>query len=155
MRMAFILLRTFVLLSAIASNSNAQSFRRVSWVYEWSQTTAGEGFLRLTALLAPGWHIYSQHMDEGGPLPTRIKINPGDDYSLIGTAVEKGNVFTFYDSLYEMNITWYEVEVSFLQRMSLSRMPAEIRGKIQYMVCNNTQCIPQEHPFTLQVDAKN
>jgi DsbC/DsbD-like thiol-disulfide interchange protein len=111
--------------------------------------------LSMRVTLAPGWHIYSQHIKEGGPIPTRITVNSGDDHSLIGTAEEKGKAFHFYDSLYEMNITWYSGEVSFLQRISINRMVPEIRGTIEYMVCNNKQCVPRQEHFTVNVYVKN
>lgn len=127
----------------------------VSWTYrlEWINTHGW--ILTLKASLPPGWHIYSQHPGEGGPIPTRVTVNPGDDYSLIGTAEENGKAFHFYDSLYEMNIVWYSGEVSFLQRISMNRMIPEIRGAVEYLVCNNRQCVPLQEQFTVNVNVKN
>lgn len=142
------------ILSLVANVSSAQR-APVTWNYTMHRIGGNEWMLTTRATLAPGWHIYSQHVGDGGPIPTRITVGPNDDYSLIGTAEEKGKAFYFYDSLYEMNITWYGGEVSFHRRVSMNRMVPELRGIIQYMVCNNSQCIPHEHNFTVHVDTKN
>lgn len=144
-----------IFLLSLAANVSFAQRAPVTWSYTMHRTGENEWMFTTTATLTPGWHIYSQHVGEGGPIPTRIIVSPNDDYSMIGTTEEKGNAFHFYDSLYEMDITWYSGEVSFHQRVSMNRMVPELRGFIQYMVCNNSQCIPHEHNFTVNVDTKN
>jgi DsbC/DsbD-like thiol-disulfide interchange protein len=146
---------TIIFLLSLAADVSSAQRAPVSWSYAMHRISGHEWLFTTTATLAPGWHIYSQHLGEGGPIPTRITLNPNDDYSLIGTSEEKGKAFHFYDSLYKMNITWYIGEVSFLQRVSMNRMVPELRGIIQYMVCNNSQCIPHEQNFTVHVDTTN
>jgi DsbC/DsbD-like thiol-disulfide interchange protein len=146
---------TIIFLLSLAADVSSAQRAPVSWSYAMHRISGHEWIFTTTATLAPGWHIYSQHLGEGGPIPTRITLNPNDDYSLIGTAEEKGKAFHFYDSLYEMNIIRYSGEVSFLQRISMNCMPPEIRGTIEYMVCNNKQCVPHQEQFTVNVHVKN
>jgi DsbC/DsbD-like thiol-disulfide interchange protein len=147
--------KTIILLLSLSANLSYGQRPPATWSYTLDRVNAQHWMLSMRVTLAPGWHIYSQHIKEGGPIPTRITVNSGDDHSLIGTAEEKGKAFHFYDSLYEMNITWYSGEVSFLQRISINRMVPEIRGTIEYMVCNNKQCVPRQEHFTVNVYVKN
>lgn len=110
-----------------------------------------EATLSITANIAPGWHLYSQFLKEGGPIPTRFNYERNDDYRLIGDTAEKGKRVVFYDDIYEMEITWYADSVSFSQRISLNHQVTTIKGKVEYMVCNSQMCIPDERQFTVDV----
>jgi DsbC/DsbD-like thiol-disulfide interchange protein len=147
--------KAIILMLSLSANLSYGQRPPATWSYTLDRVNAQQWMLTMRVMLAPGWHIYSQHMGEGGPIPTRITVNPNYDYSLIGTAEEKGKAFYFYDSLYEMNITWYSGEVSFLQRISMNRLIPEIRGTVEYMVCNNSQCLPRQEQFTVNVLVKN
>lgn len=123
----------------------------VIWTYEAERVKPQEWRLKLQASLAPGWHIYSQHLQEGGPIPTLIKTEPNQEYSFVGKAEERGKPVQFYDSIYEMEITSYAERVSFLQWIIFDRITSEIKGTVEYMVCDSHQCLPQEEKFTINV----
>ncbi len=40
--------------------------------------------LRVTATIEPGWYIYSVTQPPGGPVRTRIRLDPSDDYEVAG-----------------------------------------------------------------------
>ncbi len=121
----------------------------VSWRFEALPERAGETTLLFTAALAPGWHLYSQHLKDGGPVPTRFRLEPGDDFICETTIQEKGAAHTFYDSMYEMDITWYAGAVSFEQKIRLVNPIQAIRGTVEYMTCNDRMCIPGEQQFKI------
>lgn len=125
----------------------------VSWSCQWNNTSGNEGTLVVAANLDPGWHLYSQHIDDGGPIPTRLNFTKTDDFELVGQPQEKGSAFTYYDSLYEMNIKWYSYEVGFLQKVRLKTSKAKIQCEIIFMVCNDNECIPMREKFTIPVVA--
>lgn len=139
---------------ALAEAAWAQGQRPVSWSCQWNNTSNNEGNLVVTASLQAGWHVYSQHLDEGGPIPTRLNIVKADDFKLIGQPQEKGSAYTYYDSLYEMNITWYSYEVGFLQKVRLEKSSATIRCEVVFMVCNDNECIPMREKLTIPVVAE-
>ena len=93
----------------------------------------------------------SQFLKEGGPIPTRFTFKGNVDYRIIGDTAEKGKPFVFYDDIYEMEITWYADSVSFSQRIGLNHPVTTIKGKVEYMVCNNQMCIPDEREFTVDI----
>src|SRR5690606_6992520 len=106
-----------------------------------------------TAHLAPGWHLYSQHMKEGGPIPTAFKFSSSDEFELIGGAVEQGKAEKFHDDIYEMEIVWYSDSVLFLQQLALNKQKVTVSGTINYMICNSQMCLLQEKHFNTYVQS--
>lgn len=106
-------------LTFFSNVSYGQGTPAVNWNFKVEQLSKHELILSITANIAPGWHLYSQHLKEGGPQPTRFRFLPSDEYIPAGQANEKGNQTKFYDEIYEMEITWYTETVSFLQNSDL------------------------------------
>jgi hypothetical protein len=123
----------------------------VVWHFDAAPVVANEAVLSFSARVAPGWHLYSQHLKEGGPIATRFRFQPGDDYILSGTTLEKGTAQKFYDDIYEMDIIWYSGDVTFSQSIRLLKPVTTIKGTVEYMTCNLETCIPAERAFSIEV----
>lgn len=149
MALAGLIIFTFIFLNITFCLS--QNLQPVKWDIQCNPVRQPEAVITLTATMAPGWHIYSQFMEEGGPIPTRFKFQQDDAYRLIGTTTEKGKEVKFYDDIFEMEIIWYEEKVSFLQKIILHEPAATVKGKVVYMTCNNETCISAEHEFSIEV----
>lgn len=134
--------------------SFAQGNHTVYWQFESVSTVNYEVVLKLTAHVAQGWHLYSQHMNENGPMPTRVTYTVDDGYVLIGQPEEKGNAVKFYDDLYGMEIIWYSGTVTFTQRIKLTRPTTTVKGTVEYMTCNDHICIPSKQDFTIDLQPK-
>ena len=52
------------------------------------ETSATEAELVVTVKLDAGWHMYSQHTDPNGPLPTEFEFTKSKDYTLVGKVIE-------------------------------------------------------------------
>ncbi|TNF24492.1 MAG: thiol:disulfide interchange protein, partial [Bacteroidetes bacterium] len=59
-----------LLLAVLTSALQAQLFDPVKWKTETKRLSATEAELVFSATIEDGWHLYSQHLDEGGPIPT-------------------------------------------------------------------------------------
>ena len=46
-----------------------------------------EGQLKVTAILAEGWHVYSVTQQKGGTMPSKIKVAESADFKLLGPFV--------------------------------------------------------------------
>jgi thiol:disulfide interchange protein DsbD len=123
----------------------------VTWTLSAEQISRTEIMLKLHASLGRGWHLYSQHMEEGGPIPTRITLAASDDYVPAGGAIEKGDAVKFRDEFYDMDIIWYLNEVSFLQRVKVFQPVNVISGSIAYMICDDHLCIPHQQDFNIAI----
>lgn len=137
----------------VACTCYGQSRVPVVWSFNTERLSKHEIMLSLTADVAAGWHLYSQFSGEDGPQPTRVIFNTDDNYSLIGRPEEKGRATTYYDSTYEMEITWFAGKVSFFQKIKLNEPVMRITGRIEYMVCNNQLCMPDKREFVVGFDS--
>ena len=129
----------------------AQGNQPVYWHFQWDLATNHEAILNLTANVAPGWHLYSQFLEQGGPMPTRLSFDRSDDYVLIGRTEEIGNPMKFRDDTYEMEIILYAAEVSFIQKIRLIQPVARVNGIVEYIACNDHTCVPHKQYFSMLI----
>lgn len=133
----------------------AQVENKVKWKFGAKRTSATEATVFAIATLEDGWHIYSQHINEGGPTKTEFTFSPSKTYSLAGKTVEPKTVAKF-DKQFKMNIGFFEKEVVFQQKVKLKSANAvTVKGKVEFGVCNDRQCLPpDEVAFNIPVPVK-
>ena len=148
-------MKRFLLLSVIllSSYSQAQILDPVGWSYSSEQINDDEFELSFTAKIDEHWAIYSQFLEEGGPLPTTFIFEESSDYELIENVVEDElNRATKHDSVFDMVVTKFYTEARFTQRVRLLADNAVINGSLNYMTCDDKQCIfKPDNPFTFQI----
>jgi thiol:disulfide interchange protein DsbD len=142
-------------ISVFAFPAISQSGPIVDWNFKWKPVSANEVLLLIEAQLNSGCHLFSQFIEDGGPLPTRFIFLKSDDYKLIGQPLESGDPIFRYDNIYKMNITSYSGNVNFLQRVQVKNPLTYLKGTIEYMACNDNQCIPEERFFSVVIDLKH
>lgn len=123
----------------------------VRWQHSIETVSPHESVLVFKATVMPGWHLYSQHLPEGGPAPTRFSFEPAKDYQINDSTQEQGAAVTFHDDTYDMQITWYSGSVTFRQRVLVAHRPVTVRGRVAYMTCNTQVCRVFEEPFVFVV----
>ncbi|HYH56949.1 MAG TPA: cytochrome c biogenesis protein CcdA, partial [Anseongella sp.] len=110
-----------------------------------------EAVLTLKAIIDPGWHVYSQHVEEGGPIPTAFTFTPSGDYELIGEVAEISPVEKVMDPNFGMEVLYFSNEAIFEQRIRLKKPSATVKGKLEFMVCDDERCLPpDELEFSIQ-----
>ena len=130
----------------------AQPAQPVKWLFKSGAAEGPEVTLTFTAAILPGWHLYSQLIEEGGPFPTRFSFEPNRAYEHIGKVTESGKPFKFFDNNFMIDIIWYSDSVTFSQRIRLNQGFTTVRGKVEFMVCNSHMCLPaDEMEFSIEV----
>ena len=100
-----------------------------------------EAVVFLKADMDAGWHIYSQHVGEGGPVKTTIKFQASPDFALKGNTLEPKPI-TKMEQVFGMEVSYFEKIVIFQQRITLKKGQTTIKGSIGYMTCNDEKCLP-------------
>jgi len=121
---------------------NAKIFDPVKWSYSSEKINDKEFDLLITAKIEKGWHLYSQFIEEGGPIPTSFKFNPSAAYKLIGKVTESPKPITAFDKNFNIEIAWHKDQVVFKQRISLNKPITAITGVLEFMVCDDQRCLP-------------
>jgi len=123
----------------------------VRWNFSSVKRSKSEWDLLFTAKVDRGWHLYSQNLDEGGPMPTTFRFSKDESVKLLGKVKETGVAQTVYDSTFMMNVDWYENEVVFTQRVKV-KADVRVTGEINYSVCSEERCIPGTVTFNIDID---
>jgi|TARA_B110001452_G_scaffold155447_1_gene129353 thiol:disulfide interchange protein len=132
-----IILLTFVL----STNVFSQIYDPVKWSTSVQKISDIEYNLIATATIESGWHLYSQVVPEGGPIPTTFTFIDSKHYSLVNkTQEEEGHEID--DSVFEMRIKFFENKAEFKQRVIVLNDINTIDAEVEFMVCDDEKCLP-------------
>ncbi len=136
--------RLLLLFSIIlfSTSSYSQILDPVKWSTSVEKVSETEYDLVIQASIETKWHLYSQNVPEDGPIPTAFTFESTSDFELVGTTSEEEG-HTVDDPVFQMKIKFFETNATFKQRIkSLSENSFKITGEVEFMVCDDTQCLP-------------
>lgn len=133
----------FLILSLLIIQAQAQILNPVKWVtgseYEGNRIFT----LTFTASIDPGWHVYSSTLDPSqGPVPASVTINKSPGYQSVGLLQESGKQIQEYDSNFNEVLKYFENKLTLSQKIRLNSKTAKVSGSYQFMVCNDSRCLP-------------
>ncbi|MDB5132295.1 MAG: sugar transporter [Mucilaginibacter sp.] len=131
-------------LFVMCTGAFAQIEAPVKWSYASKKINSTEAVVFLKATIQKGWHIYSLNVKDGGPIKTSFTFTPSKEYSVIGKTSEPAPI-TRYEKVFSMNVSYFENTVVFQQKIRLKSPNASaVKGKLEYMTCNDMKCLPPE-----------
>ncbi|HEX8377321.1 MAG TPA: cytochrome c biogenesis protein CcdA [Pedobacter sp.] len=135
--------------------SFAQIENPVKWSYSAKAINDTQVELNIQADIQPGWHVYSQFIAEGGPIPTSFKFEKSKDYVLAGKVTESPKATSSFDKNFNMQIAWHEKQVIFKQLIK-PNANTTVKGIVEFMVCNDQKCLPPEEvEFSIPISFKS
>ena len=152
---------TLALVLILLFYSNAlfsQILNPVNWEFAYSKTGEMQYELVFTATIENRWHLYSQDIPDGGPIPTSFSINESDNFELVGNVEEISKAEEKYDPSFDMILKLFSDKAVFVQKVNLiSNEPVTVSGSVEYMSCDDQRCLPpkdEEFEFVLEpIDA--
>ena len=150
------MLLTAIAVMTMATAANAQIFdalKIVKWSSNAKATAAGEYDVTFTATIDKGWHIYSQNVGKGGPIPTAISLAKGATAELVGKAKESStHKKEGIDENFNMKVTKFAEKVTFTQHIKAKDPKQPLKGAIEFMTCNSERCLPPaEYEFSIKL----
>jgi DsbC/DsbD-like thiol-disulfide interchange protein len=127
----------------IVTAAHAQILTPVKWSYAAKKTGKNEATVYFKATIEPNWHIYSTYIGDGGPIKTSFTFSSSKEFTLAGKIVEPTPIKKF-EKAFNMNVTYFENSVIFQQKIKLKAAQATVKGKLEYMTCNDQKCLPPE-----------
>lgn len=115
----------------------------LTWETNTKRIDATTYEVTITATINDGWYIYSQYMEEGGPVPTTITFD-SSNYSLSGKTKEKAAIEKeYFDDIFEVTVKKFGDTVTFSQLVKVKngKKPSG-DAKIKYMSCDDMRCNP-------------
>lgn len=142
-----------LLLVLLVLQSQAQIENPVKWSYSAQKTGKNEANILIKADIQKGWHLYSQFIEDGGPIPTSFTFSPSKDFNLEGKVSESPKAVTAFDPNFGMKIAWHETQVVFTQKIKTTSDKFTLKGVLEYTVCNNNKCLPPtEQEFSIPIN---
>jgi thiol:disulfide interchange protein DsbD len=114
---------------------------------EWTATSkkiADKTYeIHLTANINQGWHIYSQHTPEGGPVPTSISFTKNPLLTHQGNTKEIGKLEQRHEPLFGVDVKQFSNKVDFVQVVKLkANVKTSVDVSVDFMTCNDKLCLP-------------
>ena len=147
--------RLLALLFALTSlGVSAQIFNPVKWEFSQKQLSENEIELQFKANIEDHWHLYSQNIEQDGPVPTEFTFTTKGGYELVGGVIE-GKPIEEFDPNFDMVLKYFGKEAVFTQKIKvISSKDFKIEGNVYFMVCDEKQCLPPEEvKFSFDIKA--
>jgi thiol:disulfide interchange protein len=146
-----------LLLFLISFSGFSQIINSVKWEFGSEKISETEYDLIFVAKIESHWALYSQFVEEGGPLPTVFSFESAPDFELIETVKElELNKVTQLDPVFEMVVSKYYGKAIFKQRVRIKSPEFSVKGNIDFMTCDDTKCtyLP-DNPFTFNYTSES
>ncbi len=133
----------FILGILFSSNLFAQVYTPVLWQMSSKQINDTEVELIFKASIEEHWHLYSQDIPMAPPATT-FNFDVNADFERVGEVTETESI-SEYDPNFEMILKYFSNEATFTQKIKLLTSDRiEIKGFINFMSCDDTQCLPPD-----------
>ena len=142
-----------LLIVVFGLNVSAQLTDPVQWTFVATKKSDKLYEVNFTAVLPKPWHIYSQTTPKGGPVATNISFKANPVVKLDGSVKEDGKLEVIHDENFGLDVKYYSDKVVFTQTVKLkTSVKTNLTGTVEYMVCNDTKCLPPKKlPFSVQL----
>ncbi len=123
----------------IVTVSFGQILNPVKFSYSTVKKGNNQYEVHIKTFVEPRWHIYSIFNPDGGAQPTALTFTNGKP---IGKAKEAGKMKTIFEKVFNVDQKYFETNVDFIQTVKVVPGTKKVSGTIEYMVCNDKQCLP-------------
>ena len=93
------------------------------------------------AEIAPGWHLYSQNLADGGPIPTSFYLDSSSAFAPLGKWTE-GEPHVEFDPNFDMDLAFFSESADFAILLEPLQSDFIVKGELEFMVCNDEMCLP-------------
>ncbi len=135
----FTFLIAFLILMVVSAS--AQILEPVKWSFSSRNTGINEYELIFKASIDNRWHLYSQDIPQAPPATT-FTFKKDSSYTLEGKVREVGNVIQEFDKNFNMELKFYADSVRFVQKVKIKGKGTTVKGTLNFMCCDDTQCLP-------------
>ncbi len=137
-------MKRFFTLFALVLTLATSAQNPVKWSTTVEKINDNQAWLVMTATIENGWHLYSQFIPEGGPIPTSFAFAQTAEFGLEGKVTE-GKAHEEFDPNFDMILKYFDTKAVFKQKVNIkSSKDFTLNGELEFMVCNDQMCLPPE-----------
>jgi len=138
------ILLSMLLTASLFSSSYSQIYDPVKWIFSAERISETEANLIFEAKIESGWHLYSQHLDGDGPIPTSFAFKELGGAKLKGD-ISEGKGHSSMDPNFGIVVKYFENKARFVQKVTVSAAATTLKGELEFMVCNDERCLPPDY----------
>lgn len=133
---------TALVLAIMGLTASAQMKQAVNWTFSAKKIADKTYEVHMTATISGKYHMYAQkNPDDVVPVSFTFTKNPL--LTLQGGVKEVGNLVSKYEAIWKAKVNYYESKVDFVQVVKTKvAAPVSVKGTLNYMVCDDRQCLP-------------
>lgn len=126
----------------------------VKWTINTEDLGDDNYYIHFTANIDKGWKVYSQHIEPGGPVATSFHFE-GEGYELDGSTEELSKAEKKKEPLFDnMLLVYFKDKAQFRQKVRLTDTASVVRGYLEFMTCDATQCLaPESVEFAFDLES--
>lgn len=122
----------------------------VTWSTSYENTDE-HTVITVHADIEEGWHLYSQNLDEGGPIPTSFVLEDDSSFTIVGGWTE-GEPHVEFDPNFDMDLAYFSDAADFTIKLLPTEKEFTVKGELEFMVCNDEMCLPPTYEdFSVRV----
>ena len=115
----------------------------MKWACSVNYLDGNQAELVMKATVEGGYHLYSQFMEDGGPIPTTFNFPESGDFKKNGKVSESPKPIEETDETFGTLVRFFAKNAEFRQRITIrSAVDFEIAATVDYQVCDDETCIP-------------
>ncbi|MDR1983646.1 MAG: thioredoxin family protein [Prevotellaceae bacterium] len=127
----------------------------VTWKTSVIQTEDAVYQITFEANIENRWHLYDIGPYENGPNATTFTFDLPENATLIGNIEMIDRPVKKFDEMFGMEIGYFEKKAKFSQKIKLSDNGATIKANVEWMVCDDRQCLPPiDEDFVITLGVK-
>lgn len=135
----------------IAFSALAQIIEPIKWTFD-SKQNGRDVELIFEASIDENWHLYDTYLPEGGPIATQVVFEDSTLFEFAGELEKDPQPVEKFDNIFQLNLRFFSERATLTQKIRLkSDDPAEIKGYVLFMGCDDEMCLPpNEIEFAFQ-----
>ncbi len=145
----------FFLFAIIIISVKSQIVNPVRWSISVEQSASTEAYLLFKASIDKSWHMYGTNIADGGPIPLSITFEENKAVKITGPLQQITQPDVVDDQIFNMKVELHNTSALFRQKIIKLQNNQDIvvKGTINYMTCNDAQCILNDHDFEVVINA--
>ncbi len=143
------------LLSLLINSVFSQIINPVKWSVSVEQSTNSDFNIVFKASIDKPWHMYGINIAEGGPIPLSVIFEENKAIKITEPLQQITKPEVIDDQIFNMKVELHNDKAVFRQKLQRLQTGSDItvKGTINYMTCNDAQCILNDHDFEVVIKA--
>ncbi len=134
------------------SSLQAQIIDPAHWKHRVKVVDDTHALLIMEAEIDPGWHMYSQFFEDGGPVKMTFDFKQSPNYKRIGKVKESPKPHEEIDKIFDVKVAYFDKKARLTQKIQrIATQDFTVKASVHYQVCSDESCVNFDQDFEFKV----